>query len=112
MTHDMHLQAQEVKIVEEPITIARNFVPFVFFVPKSSTRKRFNSAFGVQATSLPRAEADSGRAITVRNEEGGGAARLRYGTKRGSDRQYCGAERNVVLIGNIAVRNETWISAE
>ena len=68
MTHDLHLQVKEVNIVEEPTTIfSRNFVPFVFFVAKSSTYKRYNSAFGFQSTSLPRAKVDPGRAITVRN---------------------------------------------
>ena len=46
MTHDLHLQVKEVNIVEEPTTIfSRNFVHFVFFVAKSSTYKRYNSAF-------------------------------------------------------------------
>ena len=72
---------------------SRNFVLFEFFVSKSSTCKRYNSAFEVQSTSLPRAEVDSGRAITVRNEVRSQAG-LRYGTKRGSDRQYCCAERS------------------
>ena len=83
MTHDLYLQVQEVNIVEGPKTISRNFVSFAFFVAKSSMYKRCNSAFGVQSTSLPRTEADSGCAIMVRNGAGGGAARLWCGTRCG-----------------------------
>ena len=85
MAHDLHLQAQEVNIVEEPISIiSRNFVSFAFFVPESSTCKCFNCAFGVQSTSLPRAEADSGRAITIRN--GRVEAPRDYGAERDGQR--------------------------
>ena len=85
---------ERVNIVEEPISfLSRNFVPFVFFVAKSSMYKRCNSAFGVQATSLPRAEADSGCTITVRNEARSFAVRSWCGTKRG------------YLQSNITVRN-------
>ena len=95
MTRDLYLQVKEVNIVEEPISIlSRNFVLFVFFVAKTSTYKRFNNAFGGQSTSRPRAEVDSGCKITVRNEVGGDAARLRCGTRCGPLRQYYGAEQS------------------
>ena len=115
MTRDLYLQVKEVDIVEEPISIlSRNFVLFVFFVAKTSTYKRFNNAFGGQSTSRPRAEVDSGCKITVRNEVGGDAARLRCGTRCGPLRQYYGAERNVDIcrgnvdicrVSNITMRN-------
>ena len=98
MTRDLHLQVKEVNIVEEPKTISRNFVSFAFFVAKSSVYKRFNSSFGVQSTSLPRAEADSGCAITVRN--GQAEAPCDYS-----------AEQHVVPDGKIMLRNSTWFQA-
>lgn len=77
MTHDLHLLVKEVNVVEEPISIfSGNLVLFEFFVAKSSTYKCYNSAFGVQSTSFPRTEADSGCAIMVRNEVRSFAVRL------------------------------------
>ena len=97
---------------------SRNFLLFVFFVAKSSTYKCYNSAFGVQSTSLPVQKripivrlcygtgwvgvpCDYGAeqngwgycAIMVRNEvRWGGAVRLRFGT-------------DMVFTGNIMVWN-------
>ena len=71
MTHGFHLQATEVNIVEEPTTIfSRNFSLLAFFVAKSNMYKRFNSLLGFNQLRPPRAEADSGCTITVRNGAG------------------------------------------
>ena len=96
MTHDLHLRVTEVNIVEEPISVfSRNFVSFAFFVAKSNMYKRFNSLLGFNQLRPPRAEADSGRAIMVRNGVGGWcrAITVRNGMGRGNVRLWCGIVR-------------------
>ena len=67
-----------------------------FFVAKSSTYKCYNSALGVQAISLSRAEADSGCAIMVRKGVGGSTVRLWCGTEWMEPLRDYGAERGKV----------------
>ena len=96
---------------------SRNFLLFVFFVAKSSTYKCYNSAFGVQSTSLPVQK----RIPIVRLCYGTGWVEVPcdYGSERGKVGEPCdyGSERiwcsrvilwcgtEAFLGGDIMVRN-------
>ena len=103
MTHDLYLQVQEVNIVEGPKTISRNFVPFAFFVAKSSTCSVstallwFNllRSLGQKRIPVVRLWYGTGRVEAPRD----------YGAERGAIvRSWCGAELGY-LQSNITVRN-------